>query len=56
MAVNWAVATLGYYGLGLSSATLTSDPFLSFALSAATEIPGTTTGSLLGSEILYSSL
>jgi len=38
--LNWAVTTLGYYGLGLSSTSLTSDPFLSLALSAAMEIPG----------------
>lgn len=40
MALNWAVTTLGYYGLGLSSTGLTADPFLSHALSAAMEIPG----------------
>ena len=40
MAVNWAVTTLGYYGLGLSSTNLFSDPFLSFVMSAAMEIPG----------------
>merc|ERR1719233_2316954 len=39
MALNWMVATLGYYGLGLSSASLSSDPFTSFALSASMEIP-----------------
>jgi len=39
MALNWIVATLGYYGLGLSSASLGSDAFSSFALSAAMEIP-----------------
>jgi OCT family organic cation transporter-like MFS transporter 4/5 len=39
MAFNWVVATLGYYGLSLSSAGLSSDPFTSFALSATMEIP-----------------
>jgi len=39
MALNWIVATLGYYGLGLSSVSLSSDPFSSFALSATMEIP-----------------
>jgi len=39
MALNWIVATLGYYGLGLSSASLGSDAFSSFALSATMEIP-----------------
>ena len=40
MALNWTVTTMGYYGLGLSSAGLTDDPFISMALSAAMEIPG----------------
>jgi len=39
MALNWVVATLGYYGLSLSSAGLSDDPFTSFALSATMEIP-----------------
>ena len=39
MALNWIVATLGYYGLGLSSVSLSSDPFSSFAFSAAMELP-----------------
>eukprot|EP00092_Neocalanus_flemingeri_P108291 GFUD01139069.1.p1 GENE.GFUD01139069.1~~GFUD01139069.1.p1 ORF type:complete len:563 (-),score=86.66 GFUD01139069.1:194-1882(-) len=38
MALNWVVATLGYYGLSLNSARL-GDPFSSFALTAAMEIP-----------------
>ena len=39
MALNWIVATLGYYGLSLSSTSLSTNPFTSFALSAAMEIP-----------------
>jgi len=39
MALNWVVATLGYYGLSLNSTNLSNDPFSSFALTAAMEIP-----------------
>jgi len=39
MALNWVVATLGYYGLSLNSARLGNDAFSSFALTAAMEIP-----------------
>ena len=39
MALNWVVATLGYYGLSLNSARLGDDAFSSFALTATMEIP-----------------
>eukprot|EP00090_Calanus_glacialis_P032653 TRINITY_DN5410_c0_g1_i1.p1 TRINITY_DN5410_c0_g1~~TRINITY_DN5410_c0_g1_i1.p1 ORF type:complete len:558 (-),score=101.16 TRINITY_DN5410_c0_g1_i1:160-1833(-) len=39
MALNWVVATLGYYGLSLNSARLGDNAFSSFALTATMEIP-----------------
>jgi len=39
MFVNWIVVTLGYYGISMSSANLSGDPYVSFILSAVVEIP-----------------
>jgi len=39
MWTNWIVATLGYFGLCLTATELSSDPFVSFIISALVEIP-----------------
>jgi len=37
--INWIVATLGYFGLCLTATELSSDPFMSFIISAVVEMP-----------------
>lgn len=39
MCFNWAVQSLVYYGLSLSTSTLGIDPYISFLVSGAIEIP-----------------
>ena len=36
---NWVVVSMAYYGLGFTSVNLSSDPYISFVLSALIEIP-----------------
>ena len=47
LCVTWLIITLGYYGLSLTSVSLSGDPYLNFFLSALVEIPGKEVSNLL---------
>ena len=40
LAFSWLVINLGYYGLTLTSTSLSGDPYLNFFLVSLVEIPG----------------
>jgi len=44
---TWLIIILGYYGLSLSSVSLSGDPYLNFFLVSLVEIPGKTSFTIL---------
>jgi hypothetical protein len=40
LCASWLIVILGYYGLSLTSVSLSGDPYLNFFLSSLVEVPG----------------
>jgi hypothetical protein len=40
MCLTWLVIVLGYYGLSLTSVSLSGDPYMNFFLVSLVELPG----------------